>query len=52
MSDMAHDQRPVHSRLRRFALWLADKPETTAWIAVATAVMLAMEMGDHVLHWW
>ena len=49
MNQIAHDS---PTRLRRAAQWLASKPETTAWIAVSTAVILLIEIADHVLHWW
>ena len=49
MNQIAHDS---PSRLRRAAHWLASKPETTAWIAVSTALILAVEIADHVLGWF
>lgn len=49
MSDIVHHH---HSRLRRASLWVASKPETTAWIAFALTVMLVVEFGDHLLNWW
>lgn len=38
------------SRVRQAAQWVASKPETTAWIAVTTGLILVLEFCDHVLH--